>query len=253
MKLGFLVLVCLLVAGVILMRPPIPQDPAYHQFADQRSWAALPNVWNLLSNLPYVLIGIFGWWRLRGVRPAAVIDRLRFVYRLIFIGLVLVGLGSFHYHWAPDNLGLLWDRLAIALVICAFFTIVLAEYLDERTALLLFPLLLFIAPASAVYWYWTETLGQGDLRLYGLVQFLPLLLVPLILLLFSSPMGKTRHYWLVLAGYALAKLFEVGDAWVFDATGVISGHTLKHLFSAAGAWMLVRSLDAHSPHMDAAR
>jgi hypothetical protein len=27
--------------------------------------------------------------------------------------------------------------------------------------------------ASLVYWHWTESLGRGDLRFYGFVQFFP--------------------------------------------------------------------------------
>ena len=39
---------------------PIPQDPAYHGFADRRTLFGIPNFWNVFSNLPFVLVGAFG-------------------------------------------------------------------------------------------------------------------------------------------------------------------------------------------------
>ena len=40
--------------------PPIAQDPTYHQFADQRTLLGIPNFWNVVSNLPFVLVGAMG-------------------------------------------------------------------------------------------------------------------------------------------------------------------------------------------------
>ena len=38
----------------------IPQDPAYHLFADSRTIAGVRNFWNTWSNLPFLLIGLYG-------------------------------------------------------------------------------------------------------------------------------------------------------------------------------------------------
>ena len=44
---------------------PIPQWASYHQFADQRAWLGLPNAADVLSNLPFALVGL-GWlWATR--------------------------------------------------------------------------------------------------------------------------------------------------------------------------------------------
>ena len=40
-------LLCLWLAG------PVPQDPAYHCFADGRPLLGIPNFWNVLTNLPF--------------------------------------------------------------------------------------------------------------------------------------------------------------------------------------------------------
>ena len=67
-----------------------------------------------------------------------------------------------------------------------------------------------------------------------LVQFVPLLSVPLLLALFPAKYSGAAPGLLGgLACYALAKLAEHWDRPVFQATGRrVSGHTLKHLLSA---------------------
>jgi hypothetical protein len=46
-------LVGLIVASLAILPllPPVPQDPSYHQFADQRTLLGIPNFWNVISNL----------------------------------------------------------------------------------------------------------------------------------------------------------------------------------------------------------
>ena len=39
---------------------PIPQWPEYRQFADDRTMLGIPNALNVLSNLPFLLIGVSG-------------------------------------------------------------------------------------------------------------------------------------------------------------------------------------------------
>jgi hypothetical protein len=44
----------------LLVLPPIPQDQGYHQFADQRTLLGVPNFWNVVSNIPFIVIGALG-------------------------------------------------------------------------------------------------------------------------------------------------------------------------------------------------
>ena len=124
----------------------------------------------------------------------------------------------------------------------SFFTIVLAEYINEKMATSLLLPLLIIGVGSVLYWYWTETIGRGDLRLYVLVQFLPVLLIPVILMLYSTQFTLSFFFWLALVCYGLAKGFEMIDLEVYELTETVSGHTLKHLVSAAGALMFYLAL-----------
>ena len=56
-----LILVAVAVVGAgFALTSPIPQDPGYHLFADSRTLAGIPNAWNVLSNLPFLLVGLLG-------------------------------------------------------------------------------------------------------------------------------------------------------------------------------------------------
>ena len=39
--------------GFLALLPKIPQDQAYHLFADQRVLVGIPNFWNVVSNIPF--------------------------------------------------------------------------------------------------------------------------------------------------------------------------------------------------------
>lgn len=121
---------------------PIPQDPAYHRFTDTREFFGIPNFWNVVSNLPFLVVGI----------------------------------------------------------------------------------------ASIAWWIRTEAAGHGDLRPYALVQFLPMLLLPLMLLMWKGDGVSARHLWVALGVYAAAKLAEYGDF-----------HAMKHLLAALAAWWIIRA------------
>ena len=75
--------------------PPIPQSQIYHGFADQRTMFGIPNFWNVVSNLPFILVGVMGLYRVRGNLSAST----------FFLGVLLTGFGSSYYHWRPDDLG----------------------------------------------------------------------------------------------------------------------------------------------------
>jgi len=220
--------------------PRIPQDPAYHAFADRVAALGIANFWNVVSNLPFLVVGIAGLRALPGA-PGK-LPELDLHYRIFFLGVALTGLGSAYYHLAPDNGTLVWDRLPMTPAFMAFFTVVIGEHLDTGLANRLLMPLLALGVASVGYWHWSESVGLGDLRPYGLVQFLPMLMIPLILLLFPSRFDSVRPLWALIGCYALAKLLEQFDRPILELTGVIGGHPLKHLAAAAGAGCLVAAL-----------
>lgn len=207
----------------LLFLPPIPQDQDYHLFADQRAWLGIPNFWNVISNLPFIVVGAAGLWRFYK-NPATAV---------IFSGILLTGFGSSFYHWDPTDNTLFWDRLPMTLCFMAILAATVEDRVDERMgATLLWPLVT-IGVSSLLLWRWTD-----DLRLYAWVQFFPCLALPLLFVLFP-PQYTGAIYWVIAAAlYALAKLFEFYDREIYSALTVVSGHTLKH-FAAAGACFVV--------------
>jgi hypothetical protein len=240
-----LFLLSLLVASVIgvFFLDPIPQDLAYHHFADQKTLWSIPNFWNVLSNLPFVFIGLYSVVKLLQNRPNGLIKGTEPGYLIFFAGIFFTGLGSAYYHLQPNNHSLLWDRLPMTIAFMGFFAMVLSEYIQQKTGKLLLVPLLLLGLLSVGYWYITETNGRGDLRFYVLVQFLPILLTPLILLLFRLPFTTNAFTWYVILAYAVAKLLETFDLQIYSFTDeLMSGHALKHIFAAAAPWLLLMGL-----------
>lgn len=228
-----------LVAVVVAMRlPPLRQDPTYHAFADRRVIFGVPYALNVLSNVGFLLAGL---WSLARVALAPLAPWERVAGVVFAAGLVLTGLGSAWYHAAPSNTTLVWDRLPLS----ALFPTVLAVVVADRVSVgvgraLLGPLALG-ALASVVWWHLTD-----DLRPYVLAQFLPMLLIPLMLALLP---GRRPAAPLVagIALYAVGKLAEVTDHGVFAIGGVVSGHTLKHLLAAGAAALIASWLASRTP------
>lgn len=221
---------------------PIPQDPAYHNFADQRVILNIPNFYNVVSNIPFLIVGVMGMQLVASGRANGGLVELHVVYLTFFAGVLLTGFGSAYYHYYPVNQTLLWDRLPMTIAFMALFSAIAGEYISSKIALKLFVSLLVSGMASLLYWYISEFNGRGDLRAYALVQFLPVLLIPLILWLFNSPLNGSKYIWGIMGAYALSKLMEFFDAQVYRGLGLISGHSLKHLFAAFGAYIFYLAL-----------
>jgi len=215
-------------AAFLILAPPIVQDQAYHAFADQRTVFGIPNFWNVVSNLPFCIVGILGLRIFRGSAE-----------RVLFTGVLLICFGSAYYHLAPSDARLVWDRLPMTLTFMSFLGLIAGEGLGARRRRRILASLVICGIASVVWWRAT-----GDLRPYVLVQFGSMVaLVPAAC--FSKRMGKP---WPVLALYVLAKFAEHYDRAIYSAMSV-SGHTLKHLFAALAAyWILhwrIASEDLH--------
>jgi len=146
-----------IVLGTVALLPPIPQDPAYHIYADQRTVLGIPNFWNVVSNLPFVLLGLIGVTTIGMNRTPGYLPELKPIYTAFFAGVFLTGLGSTYYHLEPVNSTILWDRLALTILFMAFFSAVWGEHISPSAAVKMVWPLIAIGMASVVYWYITET------------------------------------------------------------------------------------------------
>jgi len=101
--------------------------------------------------------------------------------------------------------------------------------------------------ASVLYWHLGERTGHGDLRPYVVIQFLPLLLIPMILLLFPSRLSRVGLLWTMLVAYVVAKLLELADGAIFDLDHLVSGHTLKHLVAGFAMYLFLLAVRHRRP------
>ncbi len=228
------------VAALFWLTEPLPQDTAYHEFADTRVFAGIPNAFNVLSNLPFLLLGARGLWLAGGQHIQSDVPTCWWVF---FLGIFLTALASGWYHLAPDNASLAWDRVAMTIGFAGFVAALIGEYFDARLARRLLGPLLFAGIASVAWWVYSESQGTGDLRPYALVALLPLPAIPALLIWKGRGHDLSGLLWIVVASYIAAKLFEFLDHEVYAIGHTISGHSLKHLAAAFAPALLLYGLE----------
>jgi len=238
MALAIFTLICGL---VVFFLPAIPQRLAYHQFADTRQIWGIPNFWNVVSNVPFAVIGLGGFWSLRVKFKSGEFTRWQegLPFIILFVGIFLVSMGSAYYHWEPDNQRLVWDRMPMAAVFTTLVALVIMERVNFRVGLALLAPFILLGIGSVGYWGFTESLGRGDLRLYGFIQFYSIALLITLFYFFPKPRDTLMIYIAIIGFYGLAKLLEGADFAIYQLGGVVSGHTLKHLAAAISSFYLV--------------
>lgn len=197
--------------AVFVVIPAIHQDETYHLFADSRTIFGIPNFWNVISNLPFLLVGAAGFRKARTTND-----------RALFTGVFLTAFGSAYYHLCPNDARLIWDRIPMTVIFMAFVCCALED--DQ------FFIPLIAAGIGSVLW-WSAT---GDLRPYGIVKFGPiLLLAPAIA---SNP--KRRYMIAILSLFGLAQIFELSDRAVYGVVH-LSGHSIKHVIAGAATCFML--------------
>lgn len=232
---------CTLFGIGLLVTDPVLQKSSYHLLADTRSLLFIPNFADVISNLPFAVIGYIGLsYSLQNKREISL------SWRIYFIGLILVAGGSSYYHWNPNNQTLVWDRLPMTICFMSLFVALLVDNVSTQLEKLFLPASILIGASSVIYWDYT-----GDLRFYAFVQFGTLAAIPLILWLYKS--RYTHSYYLIfgLIFYALAKILELSDSRIFELNGgLISGHTAKHLLAAAATYCVYLMLIKRQPDVE---
>jgi hypothetical protein len=229
-NIGYFILVILALAAIVAMffLSPVKQNEEYHNFSDKNTILGIPNFWNVISNLPFLVVGLIGLLKLNSFTTTKI------QYLIFFIGISLVSIGSGYYHLNPNSNTLVWDRLPMTIAFMALFSIIISEFINDKTGRMILVPLLTIGVLSVLYWVIFK-----DLRFYALVQYYPMVAFPVILIFFKSKYNLTGGYWLLLLAYLIAKFFEYFDYQTQNVLSVISGHTLKHLFASLGVYMLL--------------
>lgn len=220
-------------AVVLVLHGPIAQPGWYHDFADRRPLGPIANAGDVLSNLPFVLVGCLALLAARRSRRAGHERAGMAVYGF---GLLATAFGSAWYHLDPKDATLVSDRLPIAVAFTSFAALVIGERTSPRVGRRLLAPLVAAGVLSVLHWAWTlRHAPGGDLRLYLWVRNVPVVAVFLLPLLVATPRRTRGAALATIAGFVLATVLELLDRPIFEALGgAVSGHTLKHL-AAAGA------------------
>ena len=239
-----------IVAAIVLISVPrLPLDAHYHDFADARTIFGIPNALDVLSNIPFLIVGLWGvCWLLTPSSRASFSDsRERIPYLVFFVGVALTGAGSFWYHLAPSDSRLPWDLLPMT---CSFVSMVVVTFMERISVpvgtIALVPLLL-AGISSVAYWSITESHGHGDYKFYLFVQFFSPVLLALIVALFPPRYSGMRYLVVAFSLFVAAKLFELIDGQIYGWGTVVSGHTLKHLTAAISCCWILKMLEIRYP------
>jgi len=212
-------------------------------FADDRAWHGLPNAMDVLSNLPFVLVGFWGLYRLNridrshqqalSVFPLAPPasdppDNSLDCAWLFFAGRLATAAGSAFYHLVPDAPRLAADRAGMAVAFAGLMGVAVCERVSQRAG---WPVAWFVLTAGLLA---AEVFQEtGNVLPWALVQFGGMALV--VTMALSTPMrgGVGLKLGWVIGFYVLAKVFELTDHQIYAFTQhTISGHTLKHITAA---------------------
>lgn len=229
----------LLVSGLALfalgfwLTKPISQPLEYHNFADKRSFLSVPNFFDVMSNLPFFVVSIWGVLRLleRSKRLKRSENDRQAAALFYFVSVGLVALGSGYYHWRPCNDTLVWDRLPMSLAFMALLYHVLTNVVVEFK-FVYFIVMEIVGISSVVIWALFD-----DLRLYGLVQFGSIAACLVLLIGWHKKISRSGFLWGTVILYVAAKLTETFDRDIFVLlAGGLSGHSIKHLLAAGATY-----------------
>ncbi|MEE8294622.1 MAG: ceramidase domain-containing protein [Sphingomonadales bacterium] len=240
---------------VFFLVPPFDQDQGYYYFADDRPWLKIPNAFNVLSNLPFLLVGYLGLNFTHKFKK----DKTKFIdqsealaFYIAFAGIFLVALGSGWFHWMPNDWTLVPDRLPMTIGFMAILAIFISERINLRAGQTLLPVLLFIGVFSVGLWILGERVTDiipADLRLYGLVQFFPIIALLIMLWWFPPRYTGVGYIYGIFVFYILAKGAEEFDCFIWKLTDqIISGHSLKHLLAALATYFLYLYIKNRKPN-----
>lgn len=218
-------LVCILVPWFL---PAIAQPADYHNFADTRLLLGIPNFSDVLSNIGFILGGVF--CLALTYKQKAILSTPLFLSCLaVGAGAVLTGIGSGYYHLNPTNSTLVWDRVPMTITFAGLLAMMAYQLNSARffTTTILWTGLVY-GMCSVIYWAFTDNLTP-----YLILQFGGL--IWLLISAIRTTGAQLLNWYSLLGCYVLAKIAEQLDVQLFELfQHIISGHSLKHLIASIG-------------------
>ena len=213
-------------AGLIWPKLPITDSPSYFDFADKRSFLGIDNTFDVITNLGFVVVAIYG---LLLIRKNKNLSKEYLIMGLILSAAILLTfVGSSYFHLLPNPQRLFWDRLPMTLIFGAMTSLLIIDRIDRYVGVIVASILIPLSAFSAIGWH----LDWLTLKPYIMLQFGSLVFVFLIALLRPKGLIPNSAIWWSLGLYSLAKGLETFDTQIFELTTILSGHSLKHLVAA---------------------
>jgi hypothetical protein len=214
---------------------PISQPQEYHDFADDREILGVPNALDVMSNLAIIYPGVVGLAFIHESRNRTQVSEDEISIQItLFSGMILTFAGSVWFHLDPTDSTMLWDRLGMSVVIGSCISLLIHDMWDRNLAAKIHLPIIIASIVSVLWWPVFD-----DLRVYFIVKHHPFILFPIFLLCGRRIYDKVSGYYWGLSMFLLATIFEFADQQIFEITGIISGHTLKHIAAGIGLWFLM--------------
>ena len=235
-EIGFLIgLIILLLLAIFL--PAIAQNQNYHNFIDQRTFFRIKNASNTLSNLAFIVVGLWGLINFYKNKYIKISNSFSVLLNLFFISIILTGLGSSYYHLSPNDFTLVFDRLALSFTFAVILAMLANIRISERSGFHTLAELIILAPLSVLLWNY-----NGNLTPYAVLQFGGIIIIILTLLLTKAQKQSPCFTSLIIL-YGFAKVAEFYDVEIFKLSqNLISGHTLKHLIASIAVLVFISPL-----------
>jgi hypothetical protein len=221
---------------------PAADVETYFEFIDRREMLGIPNALDVLSNLAFLVVGLMALRWMKRPDPSLPLEHYRLGFLLVGATL-LTAVGSGYFHWNPNPETLFWDRLPMTLAFSGVTALVIVDRIDRALGMKIAYALVPLAALTVVGW------GQGWLTLkpYIFVQFGSMIFILFIVAMFPRGRISNSLLGMTLGFYVLAKVFEVMDIRIYYWTGLISGHSIKHIVAAVALWRLLTYLRVRVP------
>lgn len=223
--------------AVLYSRLPVKERAGYYEFADQTQWLGIPHSIDVVSNIAFAIVGVWGLLKLKRASGAFVLapPDIRGFKTWTSIAILLTAFGSAYFHLEPGIDRVYWDRLPMVLAFGGIIGWVIADKVDLAFGWIAGLGTFVFGSIALTLW----RVGLLDLRPYFILQYGGFVLV--VYLCATSKLGvysRTR-FIAAMAIYAFAKVFEIYDTRILETLGFISGHSLKHLAAAYSIHLLL--------------
>ncbi|KAM6541816.1 hypothetical protein CsatB_006263 [Cannabis sativa] len=209
--------------------PKISHSPKHHLFADMRNFLGVPSTLNVVTNFPFLVVGVLGF--VLCVKGEFFNISLRgevWGWALFYAGITGVAFGSAYYHLKPCDDRVIWDTLPMMMAYSSLFSTCLIERVGEKIGLTFLFALILAAFLSTAH----ERL-YNDLRLCMMFQLIPSIAIPAMAFVYRPKYTHSRYWFWATGVYLFSKFEAIADKKIYNSNHYfISGHSLEHLCSA---------------------